>query len=67
MSIDHLVVDKELIKEEPDVVYLPPFYFSEAGVAKRLKQIMFGGCEKKVADSEKVISLLESKENITYD
>ncbi|MEG1637869.1 MAG: ATP-dependent RecD-like DNA helicase, partial [Cellulosilyticaceae bacterium] len=67
MSIEHLVIDKELIKEEPDVVYLPPFYFSEAGVAKRLKQIMFGGCEKKVADSEKVISLVESKENITYD
>lgn len=67
MSIDHLVVDKDLIKEEPDVVYLPPFYFSESGVAKRLKQIMFGGCEKKVADSEQVISLLENKENITYD
>nr|DAV39019.1 MAG TPA: ATP dependent DNA helicase [Caudoviricetes sp.] len=67
MSIDHLVIEKELIKEEPDVVYLPPFYFSEAGVAKRLKEIMFGGREKQVVDSEQVISLLEGKENMTYD
>ncbi len=67
MSIDHLVIGKELIKEEPDVVYLPPFYFSEAGVAKRLKEIMFGGCEKQVVDSEQVISLLERRENMTYD
>ena len=67
MSIDHLVIDKELIKEEPDSFYLPPFYFSERGVAKRLKEIMFGKCDKKVADSEKIIALLERKENITYD
>lgn len=67
MSIDHLVIEKELIKEEPDVVYLPPFYFSEAGVAKRLKEIMFGGREKQVVDSEQVISLLEGRENMTYD
>lgn len=40
MSIDHLVIGKELIKEETDVVYLPPFYFSEVGVAKHLKEMV---------------------------
>lgn len=67
MSIDHLVIEKELIKEEPDIFYLPPFYFSEVGVAKRLKEIMFGGCEKQVSDSKHLISLLEEKEKISYD
>lgn len=67
MSIDHLVIEKELIKEAPDIVYLPPFYYSEVGVAKRLMKIMVSGCKKQVIDSEQVIVLLERKENMTYD
>ncbi|WP_070000618.1 SF1B family DNA helicase RecD2 [Cellulosilyticum sp. I15G10I2] len=67
MSIDYLIGKKELIKEEPDRVYLPPFYYSESGVARRLKQIMQGNTHKKVKNSSEVIALLEKEDNITYD
>lgn len=67
MCIDHLIKEQELIKEEIDSIYLPPFYFSENGVAKRLKQIMKGNTLKKVKNSEEVIALLEKNECIIYD
>ncbi|MDF2593723.1 MAG: helicase, RecD/TraA family [Clostridia bacterium] len=67
MSMDHLLLAKELIKEEPDMIYLPPFYYSEKGVARRLKQIMESHSRKQVKSSDKVIDLLEKDDNITYD
>ena len=67
MSMDHLVKEKEIIKEEPDCIYLPPFYFSENGVARRLKQIMAAKTLKPVRKSNEVIALLEKTEHIVYD
>ncbi len=67
MTIDHLIKEKELVKEEPDAIYLPPFYFSERGVAKRLKEIMAGNPLKQVKKSEEVITFLEKTEQMTYD
>lgn len=67
MTIDHLIKEKELVKEEPDAIYLPPFYFSERGVAKRLKEIMAGHPLKQVKKSEEVITFLEKTEQMTYD
>lgn len=66
MTIDNLVLEKELIKEENDTLYLPPFYHSESGVARRFKQIMLAPTNKKVVDSEKVIDILEKSEHISY-
>ena len=67
MSMDHLVEEKEIIKEEPDSIYLPPFYFSENGVARRLKQIMNAKTLKPVKKSDEVIAFLEKTEHIIYD
>ena len=67
MSMDYLVEQKEIIKEEPDKIYLPPFYFSENGVARRLKQIMQADAKKQVKKSDEVIALLEKNEHMTYD
>ena len=39
MTIGHMVQEKELIKDEPDALYLPPLYYSEVGVASRLHAI----------------------------
>ena len=60
-SIDYFGVGKGFIKEVPDIVYLPLFYYSEVGVSKRFREIMVGGCKKQVIDSEQVIALLEQK------
>lgn len=67
MTLDYLISEKELIKELPDMIYLPPFYYSEQGVAKRLKQIMMCKPLKKVKPSQEVIAQLEKNDGITYD
>lgn len=67
MSMDHLIEEKEIIKVEPDSIYLPPFYFSEMGVARRFKQIMNTKTLKPVRKSDEVIALLEKEEQMAYD
>lgn len=67
MTLDYLISEKELIKELPDMIYLPPFYYSEQGVAKRLKQIMMCKPHKQVKPSQEVIAQLEKTDGITYD
>ena len=67
MSIDYLINEKELIKEEPDSIYLPPFFYSEVGVAKRLKQIMASRPIKSIKPSEEVMAYLEKTQHMTYD
>lgn len=67
MSMDYLIEQKEIIKELPDKIYLPPFYFSENGVARRLKQIMQSHTKKQVRKSDEVITQLEKNEHMTYD
>jgi exodeoxyribonuclease V alpha subunit len=43
MTLSHLINENELKKEESDKIYLPPFYFSEAGVARRILNITHTG------------------------
>lgn len=38
MTMDQMLKDKDLIREE-DAIYLPPFYFAEAGTAGKLKKL----------------------------
>ena len=67
MCMNHLVEEKEIIKEEPDSIYLPPFYFSENGVARRLRQILNAKTQRPVRKSDEVITILEKTEHIVYD
>lgn len=38
MTMDQMLKDKDLIREE-DAIYLPPFYFAEVGTAGKLKKL----------------------------
>ena len=38
MTMDQMLKDKDLIREE-ESVYLPPFYFAEVGTARKLKRL----------------------------
>lgn len=67
MSVDYLCKEKELIREEDGIIYLPPFYYSEVGVSKRLRHIMISGTEKKVMNGDNIIDELEKQGNIIYD
>ena len=67
MTLSYLINEKELIKEEPDCVYLPPFYYSEAGVARRVTAITkAGGCSAGT-NFEEALSALEKQTGVTYD
>ena len=67
MTLSYLINEKELIKEEPDCVYLPPFYYSEAGVARRVTAISKAGNHGADIDFEKVMPALEKHTGVTYD
>lgn len=67
MSVDYLCKEKELIREEDGIIYLPPFYYSEVGVSKRLRHIMISGTEKKVMNGDNIIDELEKQGDIIYD
>lgn len=41
-AIDTMLAEKSIIKDYDDALYLPPFFFSEMGVARRIKEIMAG-------------------------
>jgi len=65
MTLDEMLRTSDVIKEE-DAIYLPPFYFSETGCAKRLIRLMSG--ERRVAlDVEKVMREIELDSWIRYD
>lgn len=69
MTFSHLRFIKELICEEDDnVIYLPPFYFSEVGISKRIKQIIaYKEPEEQKIDVEKAIGFLKNQRDISYD
>ena len=50
-----------------DVIYLPPFYFSEVGVAKKLCTLMNGERKIKISDPDRIITAVEKQASIRYD
>lgn len=39
LTICHMIKEESIIKDEPDALYIPPLYYSEIGVANRLRAI----------------------------
>src|SRR5690606_36948486 len=64
--IDEMVENGSLIRDE-DAIYLPPFYHSEVGVARRIKEIISTPAPWKVKDLDHIIDRLEEQNNIKYD
>ncbi len=65
MTLDEMLRTEDLIRDE-DAIYLPPFYFSETGCAKRILQLMTA--ERKVAmDAKTVMKKVVKDSEITYD
>lgn len=66
-TIDKMVEEKTVILDMDDCIYLPPFYFSETGTAKKIREIMSSEscyCNTDVAD---LVSTIEKEYRITYD
>lgn len=67
MTIDQMVKDGDLIKEN-DAIYLPPFCYAEKGIASKLTRLAEKQAENILSTGNGIdISSIEKKLNIKYD
>ena len=69
ITLDEMIRTNDVIRDEAEdreVIYLPPYYFSESGCAKRLLRLMSCG-KKKSEDTEEILEKVAASSEITYD
>lgn len=73
-TIDRMIEEKIIIPDEGNAIYLPAFYFSEVGVAKRIKEILRTESTYKSASTESgtrgqvpAIESIQGEQGIQYD
>ena len=81
MTLDDMIQVKDVIIEKnvidvavqnngsalADAIYLPPFYFSELGVARKLSALLNAKRERGIPNPESIIKAVEKQSGITYD
>ena len=69
ITLDEMIRTNDVIRdvaEEEEAIYLPPYYFSESGCAKRLLRLMSSG-RKKAEGAEEILKKVAASSEITYD
>lgn len=73
ITLDEMIRTSDVIREkeaenntDTDAIYLPPYYFSESGCAKRLISLMLHERNIK-ADTEEIIGKVIHRSDIVYD
>lgn len=66
-AITRMIDEKDIILDGEDAIFLPPFYYSETGVVKRIKDILSKDSRFRVQDLSNVISQIEREYKIKYD
>lgn len=66
-TVKCMLEEKSIMIEGEDAVYLPPFYYSEVGVARRIREITETKSAYSFYNSEDVIENLQRECNIQYD
>lgn len=67
MTLDHMLKEKDLHCEEPDKIYLMPFFFSELGVSQRMRHIMQSGTAFRDDDTSSCLERAEKESGIVFD
>lgn len=68
MTFGHLKNTNELICEENEkIIYLPPFYHSEVGIARRIHEIANTKLVEDNLDFENIIEKIQENNNVKYD
>jgi exodeoxyribonuclease V alpha subunit len=65
-SIDTMVEDGSLIQDQ-EALYLPPFFHSEVGVARRIREIVSTPTSLDIDGIDKIIRSIEERDRIKYD
>jgi len=60
-AVDQMLIDEDIVKDEPDALYIPPLYYSEVGVARRLRAIQTAASPKIPAGIECYMDALLEK------
>ena len=69
ITLDEMIRTNDVIRDvagEQEAIYLPPYYFSESGCAKRLLRLMTYG-KKKSENIEEILKKVAASSEITYD
>ena len=66
MTLDYLTHEKELFREEGHNIYLPPFYYAEIGVARKIQRIMRLPV-RPISNIDAKIREIESASGVQYD
>ncbi|OPZ94383.1 MAG: ATP-dependent RecD-like DNA helicase [Firmicutes bacterium ADurb.Bin419] len=66
-TIDRMIEEKAIVPDEGNAIYLPAFYYSEVGIAKRMKEILGFESIYKSADTDDIIESIEREYQIKYD
>ena len=65
MTLDEMLRTQDVIQDE-EAIYLPPFYFSEAGCARRLTRLLL--TERAVQlDADRILGQIRERSRISYD
>lgn len=67
ITLDEMIRTGDVIRDkDAEAIYLPPYFFSESGCAKRLIRLLL--CRRKMkTDTEKILQEAISQSDITYD
>lgn len=66
-TIDRMIEEKSIIPDEGEAIYLPAFYHSEVGIARRIKEILSLESIYKSAHTMDIIYNIEKEYGIKYD
>lgn len=67
LTLGRMIQEKTVILDEGDAVFLPPFYYSELGTAKRIKEIISLRSEYRAIDADKMMETIQRRHQISYD
>lgn len=66
-TMDRLIEEKIVISDEGDAIFLPPFYYSEVGTVKRIKEIISFKSKFQQTNLEAIIENIQRRHKISYD
>ncbi len=66
-TLDKMMEEKSVIPDTGNAIFLPPFYYSEIGTARRIRKILAEQCMFNSTFSDDIIRKLEKEYGIQYD
>jgi exodeoxyribonuclease V alpha subunit len=66
-TINRMTEEKSVILDENNTIYLPPFYYSEIGTQKRIREILAKKPDKTVINIDQLVTEIKQEYNIEYD